>query len=200
MGRKSMVDVRREEIIDAAQACIVEYGLANTTMAKVADHAGMQRSAISHFLGNRDDVIAVTVERSVQHYHAVLAQLVEESTPEQQVDAILDGLIGGNRVSDDAMVLFDEIIGLGHHDEQARRTVEFTFSKLYDELLVGLEAQFPDARPSDRRDTGKALVLLIDNAERFRVLGLTDSKQPGLPARNACRTLLTALADSGSHR
>ena len=83
MGRKSMVAIRRAEIVDAVQRCIVRKGLASTTMADVAHEAGMQRSAISHFLGSRDDVVAAAIERSCAYYIELIETIVAEHLPEQ---------------------------------------------------------------------------------------------------------------------
>ena len=188
-----MVEVRRDEIIDAVQRCIVEYGLADTTMAKVADEAGMQRSAISHFLGNRDDVIAAAVERSCEHYVATLMAIVEENDPADRLDAILDGLIGGKRVHEHAMVLFDEVLTLGHHDEHARLAIEQAMFTLEAELKKALAVRVPTVDSRRRADVAYALLLIIDNEERFRVLGFSERKYPGRRARAAAATLIDSL-------
>ena len=112
MGRKSMVEVRRDEITSAVQRCIVRHGLADTTMAMVAEEAGMQRSAISHFLGSREDVITAAIERSCDYYIDLILQVVGEVPPERAAEALVNELIGGKRAEPRAMVLFDEIITL----------------------------------------------------------------------------------------
>ena len=82
MGRKSMVGIRREEIVDAVQRCIMTHGMADTTMAKVAEEAGMKRSAVSHFLGNREAVIAAAVERSCDYYINVIEAIEAAHEPQ----------------------------------------------------------------------------------------------------------------------
>jgi AcrR family transcriptional regulator len=192
VGRKSVVAVRRTEIVDAVQRCIVRKGLAATTMADVAREAGMQRSAISHFLGTRDEVITAAIERSCDYYIELIGTVVAEHPPERRSQALVDELIGGKRADPDAMVLFDEIVALAHHDERARTEVERAYGVLDHELKAALRARYPGAPSRDRTAVAHALVLLIDNEERFRVLGLSDSRA----ARHAAQTLLDSL-DAG---
>ena len=189
MGRKSMVAIRRAEIVDAVQRCIVRKGLAETTMADVAHEAGMQRSAISHFLGNRDAVISAAIERSCDYYIELVETVASEHPPERRAQALVDDLIGGKRATPDAMVLFDEIVALAHHDQRARAEVERAYGVLERELEAALRARYPAAPSRDRTTVIHALVLLIDNEERFRVLGLADSRA----ARQAAQRLLDSL-------
>jgi AcrR family transcriptional regulator len=189
MGRRSMVAIRRAEIVDAVQRCIVRKGLASTTMADVAREAGMQRSAISHFLGSREDVVTAAIERSCDYYIELIETIVAEHPPERRAGALVDELIGGKRAAPEAMVVFDEIVALAHHDERARSEVERAYGVLDRELKTALHARYPDAPSRDRAAVAHALVLLIDNAERFRVLGLSDGRE----ARAAAQRLLQSL-------
>lgn len=196
MGRKSVAAIRRAEIVDAVQRCIVRQGLAATTMADVAKDAGMQRSAISHFLGTRDDVVTAAIERSCDYYVELVEAVAAEHSPEDRALALLDDLIGGKRATPDAMVLFDEIVALAHHDERVRTEVARAYGVLDRELKAALQARYPDAPPSDRAAVAHALLLLIDNEERFRVLGLSN----GGHARAAAGKLLDTLEVSDRPR
>ena len=198
MGRKSMVEVRRDEITSAVQRCIVRHGLADTTMAMVAEEAGMQRSAISHFLGSREDVITAAIERSCDYYIDLILQVVGEVPPERAAEALVKELIGGKRAEPRAMVLFDEIITLAHHHDKACQSIERAYEVLRSELEKALEARNPAAPPSDRTAVARALMLLIDNEERFRVLDLFPDE--GDATRRAAAMLLSRLDDATSER
>lgn len=196
VGRPSMVEVRREEIIDAVQQCIVRFGLAETTMDKVANEAGMQRSAISHFLGNRDAVIGAAVERSCDYYIELIESIVAECEPADSPAALVAQLIGGRPLEAAAMVLFDEILTLAHHDEAARAEVKRAYEVLERRLLDGLAARYPESSAKERASVAHALVLLIDNEERFRVLGLSQTTKSDRRALTAAKTLLASLEPS----
>jgi AcrR family transcriptional regulator len=61
MGRKSMADTRRQEIIDAFYRCVNSEGLASASIRKIAGQAGVQPSVIHHYFKDRDEMIAQMV-------------------------------------------------------------------------------------------------------------------------------------------
>ncbi|MDJ0779398.1 MAG: TetR/AcrR family transcriptional regulator [Gammaproteobacteria bacterium] len=65
MARPSIKQERRNQILDACEICLVRYGYAGTTLSRVAETAGLARPLIRHNLGNREDLLAATVERFI---------------------------------------------------------------------------------------------------------------------------------------
>ncbi|THG33271.1 TetR/AcrR family transcriptional regulator [Naasia lichenicola] len=58
MGRPSVADARRRQILEAAIRCLANNGLAATTLDGIAAEAGMARGHVRHFAGNRDEILA----------------------------------------------------------------------------------------------------------------------------------------------
>lgn len=73
MARPSVKEERREEILTAFEDCVVRQGLANTTLADVAEAAGQPRSLVRYFLGNRDAMIGHLIERLLERGDHILA-------------------------------------------------------------------------------------------------------------------------------
>ncbi len=63
MPRPSIAVERREEILAAFEVCAVRKGLATTTLADVAEEAGLPRPLVRHFMGNRADMVTGLIER-----------------------------------------------------------------------------------------------------------------------------------------
>ena len=80
MGRKSLAAARREEILDAFERCVVKYGLEGSSLEQIADEAGMKRSIIRHYIGNRDELVDQLVERAVGNYRAQVMQTFAQVT------------------------------------------------------------------------------------------------------------------------
>jgi AcrR family transcriptional regulator len=53
MGRKSMEDERRAQILEGFYTCAVREGLGNASMKKIAVEAGVQTSLLYHYFSNR---------------------------------------------------------------------------------------------------------------------------------------------------
>lgn len=66
MPRPSIATKRREEILQAFEACALRKGLAATTLADVAEEAGLPRPLVRHFMGNRADMVTGLIERMMQ--------------------------------------------------------------------------------------------------------------------------------------
>ncbi len=190
MGRPSVRDERREEILDALQDCVRTYGLAETTLARVAERAGMQPSAINHFIGTRDAVIEAALARSTGYYEALI-----DSLTDKPLSDVLDVLIDASaqpRIEADAMVIFDEMLTLAPRDVQVRERVEHALSSLRRLLQTRLDLEHPDADAADRRAVALTIMLIIDNLERHTVLGIIPEGDRA-SARRAIDALLGTL-------
>jgi AcrR family transcriptional regulator len=66
----------RAALLEAAIACVAEHGLAATTMAVVAERAGVSRGASQHHFHTRDELLAAAVE----HVLAARTREVRERT------------------------------------------------------------------------------------------------------------------------
>jgi len=66
MPRPSIANERREDILEAFEACALEKGLGATTLADVAEKAGLPRPLVRHFMGNRADMVTGLIERMTQ--------------------------------------------------------------------------------------------------------------------------------------
>ncbi len=62
MGRKSMADTRRQEIIAAFYHCVNAEGMTSASIRKIARQAGLQPSMIHHYFKDRDEMIENMVD------------------------------------------------------------------------------------------------------------------------------------------
>lgn len=67
MGRKSMEKIRTQQLLDAFIACIPENGVDGTSLEKIAEKAGVTRSVIRHYIGNRDELIAELIDHIIKN-------------------------------------------------------------------------------------------------------------------------------------
>lgn len=190
MGRPSVRDERREQILDALRDCVLAYGLAGTTKARIAERAGMQPSAINHFLGTKDEVVAAALARSTEYYGALITSLTGEA-----LSTVLDVLIGGSSqstVEAGAMVLFDEMLTIAPRDSQVREQIQHALGSLRKLIQRLLDLEYPEATPAERRAAAVTVMLIVDNLERHVVLGVL-SAGDRRRARQAIDALLGTL-------
>lgn len=63
MARARVEAERLEAILEAFEACVVRQGIERTTLEDIARQAGQPRSLVRYFAGNRDDLVAMLVDR-----------------------------------------------------------------------------------------------------------------------------------------
>ena len=63
-----------DRVLDAAYTCFERQGLAGTTMADIAEEAGVSRVWVHRVTGNREDLVHLVLARDVEQVFAQLAQ------------------------------------------------------------------------------------------------------------------------------
>ena len=81
-------DLKRKEILDAAERLLLRDGYDGTAMAEVARSAGVANNAVYWYFPSKDDLLAAMLQRRLQRALEQLAAS-EASTPDEQVLALL---------------------------------------------------------------------------------------------------------------
>lgn len=170
VGRPPLTEVRREQILEAVEQCIVEYGLAATTIDRVAGTAGVSRTAVNHFVGTRDELIDTALARSVGRIREVFAAIAAEYPPEEQLDRFVDFVVGPDEDREHILVLVNEVITVAHRDETARSHLADMYADV--EALVGgyIASRFPKARDDQIPQIAESIVILLREYDRIRYL------------------------------
>lgn len=92
MARLSIEQLRRQELAAAAYEILQEEGIAGTTLAKVAERAGMSKGIVLHYFKGKDALL----ETVMRHANSLLRDevvrlMAEAKSPRQRVEAIIAG-------------------------------------------------------------------------------------------------------------
>ena len=172
VGRPPVAAERREQIFDAVEECLVELGLAGTTLEAIAERAGMTRSAIAYFVGNRDQVIDAAVARSVGRFVATMKEAVEAARPEERLEAYVEYVLASHSERARWITVMDEVVAYAHHDERARGLLRRGYEGLQEYVEQLAAYRFPDAAPAQRNTVVTAINLLLREYDRVRSLGV----------------------------
>ena len=135
MGRPDLTEIRRREILDAFEECVGRYGLEASSLEMVAKHAGMKRSILRHYIGNRDDLVVALAERVVAKYRQAFEAFGETITENDRVEAILSYFFPSQPIETTADILVVE--SLIAASEQLPRVRELMFGYV-DGLVTSL--------------------------------------------------------------
>ncbi|RJG10983.1 TetR family transcriptional regulator [Pseudomonas cavernicola] len=128
----------RCQILDAAEKAFYEHGVARTTLAQIAEVAGVSRGAIYWHFSNKADVFQAMLER----LHLPLQELAKAGESATEPDPL-------GRVRELLVRLFSQVA----NDPKTRRTNEILFHKCeYTDELGDLRKQMQDnSRECDLR-------------------------------------------------
>ncbi|MFD0269798.1 TetR/AcrR family transcriptional regulator [Streptomyces sp. NPDC127106] len=177
--------VTRRHLLDAAITCLAEHGWAGSTVAVVAERAGVSRGAAQHHFRTREDLFTAAVEFMAEERSAALPELLRDSTGAGAaagsgraavVEALVDLYTGP---------MFRAALQLwvaASHEEQLRPRVAELEARLGREThrmavqLLGADESVPGVRETVQgfldmaRGLGLANVLTDDTARRARVV------------------------------
>lgn len=105
MVRMKIKDIRRREMIDATITSVANRGLSDTTLANIADLAGVSPALVSHYFDGKEDLLAATLLRLVRDLATeIRRQTPKMATPYQRLEAIIDSCLETRPLNPGAIV------------------------------------------------------------------------------------------------
>lgn len=172
--------VTRRHLLEAAVSCLAEQGWAGSTVAVVAERAGVSRGAAQHHFRTREELFTAAVEYMAEERSAALRDLFPHggtaAARADVVEALIDMYTGP---------MFRAALQLwvaASHEEQLRPRVAELEARVGREThriaveLLGADESVPGVRETVQglldmaRGLGLANVLTDDTARRARVV------------------------------
>src|SRR5215469_10739546 len=89
-------EARREQILDAARACVLEHGLEAVSMEMIIDRSGLSTGAVYRYFKGKDDLLEAVVIETMSDIGAVAMTILAgpaSGSPSQLVDKLLAGWV-----------------------------------------------------------------------------------------------------------
>jgi AcrR family transcriptional regulator len=192
-GRPSLAAQRREQILDGVVACILRYGLDGTTRSRIAHQAGVSPSAVHHFVGTQDEVMAAAVARALGRVTSITVDAFAELPVTQRLDAQLNVLFTDSLAAPQVTQLVDELVAQSYRDPATRAAVSALYLRFQQLLTESVDAAYPHAPQPTREMVAHALLALAHATATFHALGF--DPQHATKARRAADHLLQSLTD-----
>jgi len=88
------ITAARERMLDSARAEFIEHGIARTSVAAIAQRAGVSRPTLYRQCGDKDQIVADVVQRDVIDFFTRAHQVVSalDGAEERVIEAVVMGL------------------------------------------------------------------------------------------------------------
>jgi AcrR family transcriptional regulator len=156
MGRPSLADVRRPQLLDAYAACLIRYGVKGTSLDRVAEEAGVTRGLVRHYLGNRDEILRALGSHVRDRYVAWVRDSRSRRTGSDPGDTAIDWLL--DEQPPELYAVIDALFTEARRDPTIAAVLRDLYQALFEALDGELAAAHPDADPAARRQVALALV------------------------------------------
>lgn len=174
MSRKSLVNVRREEILHGFARCITKYGL-DVSLEQIAEETGVKRSIIRHYIGNREDLVEAMIERITQVYlqeiRAKFSQISETRSEAALLDYLFD--VEGSYAGWDRVII-DVLATARERYPSAKRNLQKMFREADRLLARTLASLYPAATAEQCKHIAYALFCLVTTHETMQWVGFDD--------------------------
>ncbi|MEM7018572.1 MAG: TetR/AcrR family transcriptional regulator [Pseudomonadota bacterium] len=141
MGRKNLAEERIQQILDAFEHCIIEFGLGGATLQRAAKQAGVNIGIIHHYIGNREDLLRAMVSRFVERTQRDTESFLNTMPPHLRLENLLRDLFEEEYAQTDRII--NELFMASHYEPFIKELLQ-EINQLHQELLANeLKRNYP---------------------------------------------------------
>ena len=192
MPRRDLTQERTAQILDAFERCVLQYGLEGSSLERVAEEAGVKRSILRHYIGNRSALISALVERLVEKYSRQLEQLVAYLPQKDRAQKLIAWLFSPapSGVSEESLIFGKLIVEAGQYPE-IQELLGQSMEEFIQLVATQLNLAFPQANRKNCWTVASGIIALYSNHEALTPLQLPDTHRKA--AYECARRLIDTL-------
>lgn len=146
MARPSMAAQRIEEILDALESCILTQGIQSTSLENIAETAGVKRTILRHYIGNRDDIICALSKRWRKKYSEQWQQVIDWLPIKNRAEATIESLFTvGSTERINATIIAEAIFSEAKRLPSIKDDQEHIMVEFIEHLSSALKSDHPTA-------------------------------------------------------
>lgn len=178
MGRKSLSDVRKKQIVEAFYEVAKREGLENASIAKIAEEMGIQPSHVIHYFKSKEDLIFSLIEYNLEKYSLVYQPEFDESLPPlEALKQTIDNLFSKqwNALYDDGV--FYSCYALIFRNEKIREKYRALHDSLHEMLANAIQRcnDSGDIQIKEVKATSQLIFTIVDGA--YYYLSMLEDKE-----------------------
>lgn len=175
MGRRSLATERTEQILDAFGRCVARYGLEGSTLELIAEEAGMRRSILRHYIGNRDELIHALADRVINRFRSEffegLGYFAHGGKSSKTLVNFLLPDTGHSSVTD--LLVIEALIGAAPEFPKIRKQVAEYVEDVVREVSKLLRSAYPSASAKQCWTVSYGVVCIVFNHDSLVPLKLS---------------------------
>jgi len=195
LGRPSLQEQRTAEILTAYELCVARHGLDGATQERVATQAGVKRTLLRHYLGNKDEMVEALIKHVVARFNSETDQMIAALPKKDRPKALLDILFGPLGVTDTSSVLTISALGAASDRfPKARTGLLAAIDRMMEAIAKVLGEAYPTAEDAQCRAAAHGICHLYFSIDSLMMMSPPKAWQT--LARDAADIQLQALEET----
>lgn len=159
MAKRSIKEMRRDELMDAAIEAIGEFGIVNATVAIIAGKAGMSAGLVNHYFDSKQELLALTL-RSLSNLFRkdILDILPDDATPVERLRAIVDGSFAPQHFRGAKRMAWMQFMMTSQNDPAIRQLMRITGARFVSNIRYAVKDLVPKSEIDDVADGIAAII------------------------------------------
>lgn len=149
MARPSLKDVRSREILDAFMNCVARYGLDGSTLERIAGEAGVRRTLLRHYLGNREEMIGKLLTHVIAKFEGATDGLIADLPDKDRWPALLDRMFQYRRHEPVDAAVFQALVAASDRRREMRKPLVAFVENFERTLSAELRLHYPGSDKID---------------------------------------------------
>jgi len=191
MPKVGMGPVRRRQLVEATIWSIHEFGLAETTVTRIAQRAGVSPGIVHHYFADKDELLFETMRVMLEALRVeVVSRLARAKSPHDRVLAIIDASFSAGQFSPEVVTAWLALYASSRNSVRLARILSLYHRRLRSNLVSALN-QVGGMTNADQQ--AEAIAAMIDGLYLRSALNpdLHDMSNPRRLARIFSKKLMS---------
>lgn len=150
MPRPSTKEQRSKEILEAYLTCISKFGLDGATQDRIADEAGVKRTILRHYFGNKEEMVSSLATYLITELNEQTDQLVSAQFEKYNAIELVNVLFDNDQSTDHRLTLvYQAIVFAVETYPTIRIPLLDCMTHFIDFAIDTLRTRFPTANSKD---------------------------------------------------
>ncbi len=195
MARPDLSKERTGQILDALEHCIARYGLEGSSLELIAEEAGVKRSIIRHYIGNRDELLVALTKRLIERSLALIDLVVAALPRRNRSKVLVDYLFSDDsESSSDSAVALDLLIAMSEQYPTCRELLREFMEQMVAKVAEQLELAHPSTSPKQCWSVANGVLAIVFVADSLAPLSLPKNYKKSWK-QNATQLIKSLVAD-----
>ncbi len=177
MPRLSIKEQRAKEIVNAFERCIARNGINGAQLEKIADESGIQRPALRHFVGNRDQLIYSLTKSITAEYQQMLtnAGKLLDKMGQKPEDLLVVIFMQTRLTTPERIIVLTNLYSIAPRYPKVKKELNNWYMNFVRWVANRLAEYKPKASKHDLEHVAIALVSMSFNFASLAPLGIRDN-------------------------